>query len=80
LTVATLITLLRFLLVPMVVLALLSERVDLALVCFVVAGVSDAIDGFIARRFNQQTELGAYLDPIPSSSCWASCASYRSGW
>jgi cardiolipin synthase (CMP-forming) len=64
LTVATLITLLRFVLVPMVVLALLSERVDLALVCFVVAGVSDAIDGFIARRFNQHTELGAYLDPM----------------
>jgi cardiolipin synthase len=64
LTVATLITLLRFLLVPMVVLALLSERVDLALVCFVIAGISDAIDGFVARRFNQHTELGAYLDPM----------------
>lgn len=64
LTVATLITLMRFVLVPAVVLALLSQRVDLALVCFVVAGVSDAIDGFIARRFNQHSELGAYLDPM----------------
>jgi cardiolipin synthase len=64
LTVATLITLLRFLLVPAVVLALLSNRVDLALICFVVAGVSDAVDGIVARRFNQQSELGAYLDPM----------------
>ena len=63
-TVATLITLLRFLLVPAVVLALLSNRVDLALICFVVAGVSDAVDGIVARRFNQQSELGAYLDPM----------------
>lgn len=64
LTVATLITLLQFLLVPAVVLALLSNRVDLALICFVVAGVSDAVDGIVARRFNQQSELGAYLDPM----------------
>lgn len=64
LTIPNIITLLRFLLVPMVILALLSERVDWALAGFLVAGVSDAVDGFIARRFGQQSELGAYLDPI----------------
>jgi cardiolipin synthase len=64
LTIATLITLLRFFLVPVVVLALLSERYDWALAGFLIAGVSDAVDGFIARHFNQQSELGAYLDPL----------------
>ena len=64
LTVATLITLLRFVMVPAIVLALLSGRLDLALIGFVVAGVSDAVDGFVARRFNQRSELGAYLDPL----------------
>lgn len=64
LTIPNIITLLRFLLVPMVILALLSDRVDWALAGFVVAGVSDAVDGFIARHFDQQSELGAYLDPI----------------
>ncbi len=36
----------------------------LALVGFVVAGVSDGVDGFIARRYNMRSELGTYLDPI----------------
>ncbi|WP_274629382.1 CDP-alcohol phosphatidyltransferase family protein [Arvimicrobium flavum] len=63
-TVATLITLMRFFLVPGVVFALLSHRMDWALAGFLVAGISDAVDGFIARHFNQKTELGAYLDPM----------------
>ncbi len=58
------ITLLRFFLVPGVVLALLDERMDWALAGFLVAGISDGVDGFIARRYNQRSELGAYLDPI----------------
>ena len=44
--------------------ALLSGYVGAALIGFVIAGVSDGIDGFIARRYNQGSELGAYLDPI----------------
>ncbi|GAG61473.1 unnamed protein product [marine sediment metagenome] len=36
----------------------------LAFVAFLVAGISDAVDGFLAKRFGWQTELGAYLDPI----------------
>jgi cardiolipin synthase len=63
-TIATLITLLRFVLVPAVIYALLSHRMDWAFAGFLVAGISDAVDGFIARRFNQQSDLGAYLDPI----------------
>lgn len=63
-TIPNLITVMRFLLVPAVVLALLRGRHDLAFTGFVVAGISDAVDGFIARQFNQRSELGAYLDPM----------------
>jgi cardiolipin synthase (CMP-forming) len=63
-TVPNLITLFRFILVPFVVYALFQGNTVLALAGFVVAGVSDGVDGYIARRFNQRSELGAYLDPI----------------
>ena len=63
-TIPNFITIFRFLLVPAVVWALVSGNVEWALVCFVVAGVSDAVDGFIARQFDQRSELGAYLDPM----------------
>jgi cardiolipin synthase (CMP-forming) len=64
LTIANLITVLRFFLVPGVVWALLTARMDWAFAGFLIAGISDGIDGFIARQFNQRSELGAYLDPI----------------
>jgi cardiolipin synthase len=63
-TVANFITLVRFLLVPAVVFALLTGKMGWAFAGFVIAGVSDGIDGFIARQFNQRTELGSYLDPM----------------
>ncbi|WP_173931323.1 CDP-alcohol phosphatidyltransferase family protein [Chelativorans sp. Marseille-P2723] len=63
-TIPNFITLLRFLLVPGVVFALLSAEVKWAFAGFVAAAVSDGVDGFIARQFNQQSELGAYLDPV----------------
>ncbi|MBX3575652.1 MAG: CDP-alcohol phosphatidyltransferase family protein [Rhizobiaceae bacterium] len=63
-TVPNMITILRFFLVPAVVFALLSARYDLAFACFLIAGISDGVDGFIARHFpSQRSELGAYLDP-----------------
>jgi cardiolipin synthase len=58
------ITIMRLLLVPAVVLAMLNMRWDWAFAGFVVAGISDGVDGFIARRWNQFSRLGAYLDPI----------------
>lgn len=64
LTIPNTITLLRFVLVPAVIYALLSGWMGWALAGFVVAGVSDGVDGFIARQFNQRSELGAYLDPM----------------
>jgi cardiolipin synthase len=45
-------------------LALAQQRLALAIVLFACAAVSDAADGFLARRFNWQSELGGVLDPI----------------
>ncbi len=59
-----LLTLLRILLVPVVVWAIAQRQMEIALAAFVVAGITDAVDGYIAKHFNQQTELGAYLDPL----------------
>lgn len=58
------ITIGRILLVPITVWLIISSEFSLAFVAFVVAGVSDGVDGFIARKLNQRSELGAYLDPI----------------
>ena len=63
-TIPNMITILRFLLVPGVVFALLTGKMGWALAGFLVAGISDGIDGFIARQFNQRSELGAYMDPM----------------
>jgi cardiolipin synthase (CMP-forming) len=64
LSIPNLITLGRILLVPVVVWAIITGRMDLAFVLFLVAAVSDAVDGFLAKRFGMKTELGAYLDPL----------------
>lgn len=58
------ITLGRVILVPVVFWLLVSGRTEAAFVLFVIAGISDAVDGFLAKRFGWQTELGAYLDPL----------------
>ena len=58
------ITLLRFLLAPLLVWLLLSENFSASLGVFLLGSVSDALDGYIARRFNQGTPLGALLDPL----------------
>ena len=49
---------------PIVIVMIMQQRWVAAFVLFVVAGVSDAIDGFIARKFDMKSELGAYIDPI----------------
>lgn len=58
------ITLIRIVLVPVIVWAIASNQWTIAFVIFVAAGVSDAIDGFIAKRFNMTTDIGALLDPV----------------
>lgn len=63
-SIPNLITLGRILLVPIVVWAIASGAMWIAFVLFVAAGVSDAVDGYLAKRFGMTTELGAYLDPL----------------
>ncbi|MBO0662336.1 CDP-alcohol phosphatidyltransferase family protein [Jiella sp. MQZ9-1] len=63
-TIPNLISIGRLLAVPVMVWALIDGRWGIAFITFVVAGISDAIDGAIARHFNQQSTLGLYLDPI----------------
>jgi cardiolipin synthase len=58
------ITLGRIILVPIVVWAIASNQMEIAFAVFVVAGVSDAVDGFLAKRFNMTSDLGALLDPL----------------
>ena len=57
-------TVLRILLVPVFVAFLLSGRYEYALATFLLAGITDGLDGTIARIANQRTALGAYLDPL----------------
>jgi len=58
-----LITLLRFFLVPAVITMIALHRWPEAFLIFVIAGVSDAVDGWLAKTFGLATELGAFLDP-----------------
>ena len=57
-------TLLRMIFIPFVVIAVMEDRHKTALALFVLAGLSDALDGLLARVLKQQTALGLYLDPI----------------
>jgi cardiolipin synthase len=55
---------LRIVLVAPLLVAILCERHELALVIAAVAGVSDGVDGYLARRFHWQSRLGSMLDPV----------------
>jgi len=68
-----LLTLLRILLVPVTVIFLMQGNFTKALIVLVISGITDALDGFLARILNQQTVLGAYLDPIADKALLASC-------
>ncbi|HZG28082.1 MAG TPA: CDP-alcohol phosphatidyltransferase family protein [Ensifer sp.] len=62
--IANMITIARLLSVPLVLYCLLHGDMRLAFYIFLFAGLSDAIDGTIARKFDLQTELGAWMDPV----------------
>jgi len=57
-------TLTRVLLIPLFVIFIINKLFEWALVTFAVAGITDGIDGMVARITHKRTELGAYLDPI----------------
>jgi cardiolipin synthase len=63
-TIPNLITIGRLVLVPVVIMMIGQERWAIACILFVVAGISDAVDGFIAKRFDMRSEFGAYMDPF----------------
>jgi cardiolipin synthase len=57
-------TLMRMMFVPFIVIKLVEGHYSSALILFVLAGLSDGLDGLLARTLKQQTVLGQYLDPI----------------
>lgn len=63
-TVPNFLTLCRILLTPLLVWLLLDRKLNQALIVFFVAGMTDGLDGMIARVFHQKSQLGAYLDPL----------------
>jgi cardiolipin synthase len=63
-TLPNFITILRLLTVPLIIMMIAQKRWDVAFALFVLAGLSDAVDGFIARHYHMKSVLGAYLDAI----------------
>jgi cardiolipin synthase len=63
-TVPNQLTFLRLAFLPFFIIAIKYERYTIALGILVIAGLSDGLDGLLARNLNQRTPLGAYLDPI----------------
>jgi cardiolipin synthase len=63
-TLPNLLTIFRMVLTPVFVSMLFYQKFVWALVIFVVAGITDGLDGLLARRFDQQSQLGRILDPI----------------
>lgn len=68
-----LLTVLRIVATPVLVMLLKYEMYPQALLVFVLAGVSDGLDGYIAKRFNYQSRLGAILDPVADKLLLVSC-------
>jgi cardiolipin synthase len=66
-------TILRMAFVPLLVLLVVYDYVVGALAVFLLAGATDLLDGFIARKFGQNTSIGAFLDPIADKLLLVSC-------
>ena len=63
-TTANKITIVRMILVPVYVVLMLLQKPILALIVFILAGLSDSLDGYIARHYNQVTDFGKFADPL----------------
>jgi cardiolipin synthase (CMP-forming) len=72
LNIPNMITLSRLMSVPLMIWLIVSERFGVACWVFVGAGASDALDGFIAKRFDCRTRLGALLDPVADKALLSS--------
>src|SRR5580658_3034035 len=85
LTVPNELTFLRLAFLPLFIIAIQYDRYFLALGILVAGGLSDGLDGWLARQLNQKTALGAYLDPIAdkllmSSSYFVLALKGKIGW
>lgn len=67
-TIPNALTFLRLCLIPLIVVLIHERQFDLAFYVFSVAGITDALDGFLARKLNQKSEIGAYLDALADKS------------
>jgi cardiolipin synthase len=72
LNIPNLITLTRLMSVPLMIWLIVSRQFGVAFCVFVLAGISDALDGFIAKRFDCRTRLGALLDPAADKALLSS--------
>ena len=72
LNIPNLITLARLMSVPLMIWLIVSQRFGTAFCVFVGAGVSDGLDGFVAKRFDCRTRLGALLDPAADKALLSS--------
>lgn len=73
------ISILRIFLVVPIVWTLINEKYELGLMLFAIAGISDAIDGFLAKTFHWQTRLGGFLDPLADKLLLV-CSFLAIGW
>lgn len=72
-TLANLLTLSRIVIVPFFLAALIDGRMGLALMLFLIAGLTDLVDGTVARKFSRPSKWGAILDPIADKLLVQSC-------
>ena len=84
-TVPNQLTFLRLAFLPFFIIAIKYDNYVVAMAIFVIAGFSDALDGFLARSLNQKSPIGAYLDPIAdklllSSSYFVLALKGKIGW
>ena len=63
-TIPNILTVIRILLTPVFIIVTMKSLISFALLIFLIAALTDALDGFIARYFDQRSNLGAHLDPI----------------
>ena len=73
LTIANLLTIGRMVMIPLLVTLILSNHHGGALLVFITAGLTDALDGLIARRWRQSSALGAFLDPTADKLLMTAC-------
>ena len=57
-------TICRILLIPCIIVMLIQEKYDIAIILFISSGITDILDGYVARKFNIVSDIGKLLDPF----------------